>query len=54
MQGVITQADVIGPTTQGIGAGQFNALVRSVRNTATYVNVHTANFPPGEIRGQIR
>jgi CHRD domain len=53
VQGVIAPADVLGPTAQGIGAGQFNALVRTVRNNATYVNVHTVAFPPGEIRGQI-
>jgi len=53
VEGVITPADVIGPATQGLNSGAFNALVRAVRNQATYVNVHTAAFPPGEIRGQI-
>jgi CHRD domain len=53
VRGVITPADVIGPTAQGMSAGQFNALVRAVRNNATYVNVHTRAFPTGEIRGPI-
>jgi CHRD domain len=53
VQGVITRADVIGPTTQGMAVGAFNALVRAVRNNATYVNVHTRAFPSGEIRGMI-
>lgn len=48
-----TKADVIGPTDQGMGAGAFNALMRAVRNGATYVNVHTRAFPSGEIRGLI-
>ena len=53
VQSVITRADVIGPTTQGMRAGAFNALMRAVNNNATYVNVHTTAFPSGEIRGPI-
>jgi hypothetical protein len=53
VRGVITPADVQGIATQGLGAGAFNAMVRAVRNNATYVNVHTVAFPPGEIRGSI-
>jgi hypothetical protein len=53
VQGVITPADVIGPTAQGLQPGQFNALVRAIHNHATYVNVHTGAFPSGEVRGMI-
>lgn len=52
--GVATPADVIGPTDQGIGTGQFNAIVHAIRVGAAYVNVHTVPFPNGEIRGQVR
>ena len=52
--GTIVAADVVGPTAQGLAAGDFAAFLRAIRNNATYVNVHTANFPSGEIRGAIR
>ncbi|MBA2527060.1 MAG: CHRD domain-containing protein [Pyrinomonadaceae bacterium] len=51
--GVIDAADVIGPAGQGIAAGEFNELVRAIRNGATYANVHTNLYPSGEVRGQL-
>lgn len=54
ISGVITAATVVGPGGQGIAATEFAELVRAIRNGATYANVHTANFPAGEIRGNIR
>jgi hypothetical protein len=48
-RGVITDADVVGPL-----AGQgVDALVETIRAGNAYANTHTAQFPPGEIRGQI-
>ena len=52
--GVITPADIIGPTTQGIEPGSFDEAVRAIRAGATYANVHSTRWPAGEIRGQIR
>ena len=52
--GTITPASVITVTGQGIDAGQFDELVRAIRAGATYTNVHTVTFGPGEIRGQNR
>ena len=52
--GTIVPADVIGPAAKGIAPGEFAELVRAMRNGATYVNVHSEMFPPGEIRGNIR
>jgi hypothetical protein len=52
--GTVTAADVVGPTGQGITAGQIDELIRAMRAGATYVNVHSAAFGNGEIRGQIR
>jgi CHRD domain-containing protein len=52
--GVIDAADVIGPTAQGIAAGEFDELVRAIRSGNSYTNVHTNLRPTGEIRGQNR
>ena len=51
--GVITPADVIGPTNQGIEPGSFEELVRAIDAGATYANVHSTRWMGGEIRGQI-
>jgi aldose sugar dehydrogenase len=49
-QRTITAGDLVGPL-----AGQpLSALLELMRDDETYVNVHTSQFPPGEIRGQIR
>ncbi|MCW6007485.1 CHRD domain-containing protein [Micromonospora sp. CPCC 205371] len=51
--GVIRAADVIGPIGQGIAAGEFAELVAAIRAGATYVNVHSSQYPAGEIRAQL-
>jgi hypothetical protein len=51
--GTIVPSDVIGPASQGIGAGQFDKLIEAIRSGVTYVNVHSPQFPAGEIRGQL-
>ncbi|HEX5997417.1 MAG TPA: CHRD domain-containing protein [Jiangellales bacterium] len=51
--GTIRPADVIGPTGQGIAAGEFDELVDAIRAEATYVNVHTEVYQAGEIRAQL-
>lgn len=53
ISGVITPANVIGPSGQGVEAGSFDELVRAIRAGKTYVNVHTTRWPGGEIRGQV-
>lgn len=48
-QGVITDEDVVGALAgQGVAG-----LMEQIRAGNTYVNVHTNQFPPGEIRGQL-
>ena len=51
--GTITAANVIGPTGQGIAAGEFAELVKALKAGVTYVNVHSDKFPGGEIRAQL-
>jgi CHRD domain-containing protein len=57
--GTLTAADVsavpasAGAVTQGIGAGEFDELVRAMRAGVTYANVHSDRWPGGEIRGQL-
>jgi CHRD domain len=61
ISGTITTADVspnipatAGARAQGLDTGQFDELVRAIRAGATYANVHSATWPSGEIRDQIR
>src|SRR5438309_8449618 len=51
--GTIRPAQVLTVTGQGIDAGEFDELVRAIRAGATYANVHSQTFGPGEIRGPI-
>ncbi|MEO3743367.1 CHRD domain-containing protein [Plantactinospora sp. B5E13] len=51
--GTIRPADVIGPSGQGIAAGEFDELVAAIRAGTTYVNVHSSRHPGGEIRAQL-
>jgi hypothetical protein len=51
--GTLRAADVVGPAGQGIAAGEFAEFARAFRAGVTYANVHTANFPAGEIRAQL-
>ena len=58
VSGVLTAANIIGPTAQGIDptsetVNEFADLVALMRREVTYVNVHSARFPGGEIRGQL-
>ncbi len=51
--GTITAANVVGPTAQGFNVGDLAAVERAIKAGVTYANMHTANFPAGEIRGQV-
>jgi hypothetical protein len=52
--GTITPAQVLAIASQGFDqAGLFEELVDAIRAGATYANVHSSTFGPGEIRGQI-
>ena len=51
--GTIGPADVIGPAAQGIAAREFDELLDAIANDVTYVNVHSDQYPGGEIRAQL-
>jgi hypothetical protein len=64
VSGTLTVADVrgndangiagpTGPSTTPTTAAEFAEVVALIRAGKTYANVHTAKFPPGEIRSQI-
>lgn len=52
VRGTLTAANIIGPTSQGIAAGEFAELVRAIRAGKAYANVHSTLHPGGEVRGQ--
>ena len=54
IRGTIAPSQVLAPAGQGFVAGDFEKLIAALRAGATYANVHTATFTPGEIRGQVR
>lgn len=52
--GTITAADIRAIASQGFTANNFTDFLRSIRSGDGYANLHTVNFPGGEIRGQIQ
>ncbi len=54
ISGTITAANVTGPTGQGIAVGDLDSALEAVRDGLSYANMHTTNFPGGEIRGNVQ
>ena len=52
--GTITAANLLAIAGQNVPAGDFDAIEDALESNTAYANIHTANFPAGEIRGQIR
>jgi hypothetical protein len=51
--GTLTDASVLAVPGQNIAAANFSIVPAAFVSGTAYVNVHTHNFPAGEIRGQI-
>lgn len=54
VEGSFTAADVQAVPESNLAAGDLAGLLRAMRGGVTYVNVHNATFPGGEIRGQVK
>lgn len=48
--GTFTAADLVGP----LAGASLDDLITEIQAGNTYVNVHTSQYPGGEIRGQIK
>jgi len=54
VNGTVGEANVTGSNLEGPMKGKsVTDLVAAIKNGTTYVNVHTTDFPDGEIRGQL-
>jgi hypothetical protein len=53
VSGTITAADVMDQAAAGVSAGNLGAVLTAMRAGNTYANVHNAQNPGGQIRGQI-
>ena len=54
-QGVLAEGDITSANFVGALAGQdMSALIDAIQAGRAYVNVHTSQIQPGEIRGQLR
>jgi len=49
----VTAADFVDVAAQNVRALSLTSAVRILRSGDAYANVHTLNFPMGEIRGQV-
>ena len=55
VNGTVGEANVTASNLEGPMKGKnVTDLVTAIKNGTTYVNVHTTDFPDGEIRGQLK
>ena len=54
VSGLLSEGDIIADNLEGPLAGrQLSELLSSMHSMGSYVNIHTTQYPDGEIRGQI-
>jgi hypothetical protein len=53
ISGTFRPVDVIGPTAQGIAAGEWDELMNAIEAGKAYANIHSNIWPAGEIRAQL-
>ena len=53
LTGTWTAADVVAVPSQNVAAGDFAGFLKILRARLGYANIHTSQFPAGEIRGQV-
>lgn len=51
--GTVSAASFLAIAGQNVPAGNFDAVADALLSDSAYANVHTKNFPAGEIRGQL-
>jgi len=51
--GTITPDNVVALAAQGIAASDLTSALEAVTEGNSYINMHTTQFPGGELRGQI-
>jgi hypothetical protein len=54
VSGTITSANMLAIATQNVPASTLAPLLAALQSNTAYGNIHTKNFPGGEIRGQIQ
>ncbi len=51
----VTASDIVAPSpSQNLAAGDFAGALAIIAAGDAYVNIHTTNFPGGEIRGAVK
>jgi hypothetical protein len=54
VSGTVSSAAILSIAAQNLNAGDFAGAIRILQSGDAYVNVHTTNYPGGEIRGQVK